>query len=302
MTQTIRLLIRVSRPHFLLGAILVYALGVGVAKYLGVQVNWGLYLVGQVLVTTTQLGTHFLNEYHDGPADLDNPNRTPFSGGSGAVGPGKLSRSTVLLAALGCFAVTAAFTVLLISYMKLTPAILVVMILSFLGAFFYSSPPFKLSSSGYGELSTSILVAFMVPAFAFLLQAGDLHRLVAMTTFPLTAVHLAMMLAFELPDYGNDLRHEKRTLMVRMGWKNGMVLHNVLIISAYLLLGLAVTLGMPMMIALPAFFTFPLGLLQIWQMRRVAAGARPNWMAITLTPVVLFVAMTYLLAFAYWTR
>lgn len=301
MTNTLRLLVRVSRPHFLLGAALVYSLGVGMAKYLGVQVSWAYYLVGQAWVTTLQLGTHLLNEYYDAPADQDNPNRTPFSGGSGAVGPGKLSRTTVFLAACGCFAATAAFTVLLIT-MGMTPTILALMLLIFLGAFFYSTPPVRLSTSGYGELTTSILVAFLVPAFAFLLQAGDLHRLLAMTTFPLVAVHLAMMLAFELPDYGNDLRHEKRTLMVRMGWKNGMLFHDVLILSSYLLLGLAVPLGMPFMLALPAFFTFPVGILQIWQMRRVAAGARPNWIALTLTPVILFVAMAYLLAFTYWTR
>jgi len=300
--QSLRLLIRVSRPHFLLGAMLVYALGVGIAKYLGVQINWELYLVGQACVTTVQLGSQFVNEYFDSPADINNPNRTPFSGGSGAVGPGKLSRSTVLLVASGCYAATAAFVVLLINSKVLTPPMLLIMALSFLGALFYSAPPVRLATTGYGELTTSIIVAFMVPTFAFMLQMGDFHRLVAMTTFPLTVVHLAMMLAFELPDYGNDMRYEKRTMMVRMGWKNGMALHNILIISAYLLLGLAVTFGMPLMIALPAFFTFPLGLLQLWQMRRVAGGAKPNWTAITLTPVVLFVAMTYLLAFAYWTR
>jgi hypothetical protein len=48
--------------------------------------------------------------------------------------------------------------------------------------------------------------------------------------------------------------------------------------------------------------TLPIGLLQIWQMRRVADGAKPNWMTLTITPMVLFAAMTYLLAFAFWTR
>jgi 1,4-dihydroxy-2-naphthoate octaprenyltransferase len=176
------------------------------------------------------------------------------------------------------------------------------MILCFLGAFFYSAPPVRLASTGYGELTTSILVANLVPAFAFLLQVGNLHRLVAMTTFPLTALHLAMMLAFELPDYASDLKQEKRTLMVRLGWKTSMGMHNALILVAYLLLALAVTLGMPFFIALPAFFTLPVGLLQIWQMRRIAEGAAPNWRTLTLTALVLFGATAYLLAFAYWTR
>lgn len=300
--QSLRLFIRVSRPLFLIGAVLVYALGGGVAHYLGVTVDWGLYFLGQAWVTILQLSAHFLNEYFDAPADVDNPNRTPFSGGSGEVGPDKLPRATVLLAAATCLAVVASLTVLIIRQAHPSPETLLIMVLIFLGAFFYSVPPVRLVSSGYGELTTSIIVANLVPAFAFLMQSGELHRLLAMSTFPLTAVHLSMMLAFELPDYTNDIKYEKGTLMVRMGWKRGMTLHNFLILSAYFLLGLAVTLGMPLSIAWPAFLTLPLGLLQIWQMRRVADGTRPNWTTLTIVPVVLFMAMAYLLTFAYWTN
>ena len=300
--QNLRLFVRMSRPLFLLGGILVYALGVGIAHYLGSEINWELYLLGQAWVTLLQLSAQYLNEYYDAPGDQDNPNRTPFSGGSGAVGPGKLTRSTALMAAAGCLAVTASLTVLLINTHRLESATILIMVLCFLGAFFYSAPPVRLASSGYGELTTSIIVANLIPGFAYLLQVGDLHRLVPMTTFPVTALHLAMMLAFEFPDYASDTKHEKRTLLVRLGWKTGMGFHNLLILIAYLLLAVAVTLGMPFLIALPAFFTFPVGLLQIWQMRRIAEGASPNWKALTLTALVLFAAAAYLLAFAYWTR
>ena len=298
--QSLRLFIRVSRPLFLVGAALVYALGAGIAHYLGVTVDWGLYFLGQFWVTMMQLSAHFLNEYYDAPADVENPNRTPFTGGSGDVGPDRLPRATVLFAALACLAVVASLTVLILSQAQPSPETLLILVLIFLGGFFYSVPPVRLVSSGYGELTTSIIVANLVPAFAYLIQAGELHRLVAMSTFPLTALHLAMMLAFELPDYANDIKFEKHTLMVRLGWQRGMRLHNLLILSAYLLLGLAVTLGMPFSLAWPAFLTLPLGLLQIWQMRRIADGAKPNWRTITLVPVVLFAAMAYLLTFAYW--
>jgi len=101
-----------------------------------------------------------------------------------------------------------------------------------LGSLAYSTPPIKLEGSGYGELMVSVIVAFMLPAYAFILQTGELHRLVAMSAFPLTVMHLAMLLAFELPDYANDIKFGKRTIMVRIGWRNGMILHNILILSA----------------------------------------------------------------------
>ena len=260
------------------------------------------FFLGQVWITLLQLSTHYLNEYFDAPADLSNRNRTPFSGGSGAIGPGKLLRSTALYAGIVCLAIVASTTVLLIRYVALTPATVLVMALIFLGAFFYAVPPVRLESSGYGELTSSILVANLVPALALLLQTGDLHRLLAMSTFPLTLLHLAMLLALELPDYATDIKFEKNTLLVRIGWETGVRMHNLLILGAYLVLGLAVLLGLPPAIALPAFLSLPLGILQIFQMNRIAAGAKPNWNTLTLAAVTLFSATAYLLAFSFWSR
>ncbi len=300
--RNVWLLIRLSRPLFLLGGVLVFALGVGIARYLGKPIDWGMYFLGQFWVTTLQLAGQYLNEYFDAPQDVQNTNRTPFTGGSGALGPDGLPRRTALIAAAGCLAVTASLTVLLLSQASLSPTTVLIMSIGFSGAILYSVPPVRLSTTGYGELTTSFLVANLVPAFAFLLQSGELHRLLAMATFPLTLLHLAMMLAFEFPDYATDLRLGKRTLLVRMGWQRAVVLNNLLILGAYLTLGLAVVFGLPFYIALPSLLTLPLGLLQIWQMRRIADGARPNWTALTLTGIALFSVVAYLLTFAFWTR
>lgn len=302
MESPIKLFLRMSRPLFLLGAAIVYALGVGIADYLGVPIDWGLYLLGQAFVTTLQLSAQYLNEYFDSPADAQNPNRTPFSGGSGAVGPGKLSRNTVLLAAVTMLTIVASLTVLLINRAPATPLLVVVLVLGFLGAFFYSVPPVQLVSSGYGELTTSFLVAFLVPGFAFLLQTGSFHRLLLVSGLPLTALHLAMMLVFEFPDYATDLKFEKETLLVRIGWERGMVMNNLLILTAFLLLGLAAILSVPAGIVLPSFLLLPFGLLQIWQMRVIAAGGKPNWTLVSLTGIVLFAGVAYMLAFAFWVR
>jgi 1,4-dihydroxy-2-naphthoate octaprenyltransferase len=227
MSRQIRLIILLSRPVFLLGGALVYALGAGIARYLGAPIDWGLYILGQAYVTTMQLSAQYLNEYFDSPADQDNPNRTPFSGGSGAVGDGKLSQETVMWAALTVLTILASLTVVMLNVTSLSPLLVTIVGLAFLGSFFYSAPPVKLANSGYGELTTSVLVANLVPVFAFVLQYGELHRLLVMSTFPLTALHLAMMIVFEFPDYLNDIKYEKYTLLVRVGWERGMVLHNM---------------------------------------------------------------------------
>lgn len=302
MPRQIRLIILLSRPVFLLGGALIYALGAGIARYLGAPIDWELYFLGQAYVTMMQLSAQYLNEYFDAPADQDNPNRTPFSGGSGAVGEGKLSQETVMWAALTALTILASLTVMMLNVTSVSPLLVTIVGLAFLGSFFYSAPPVKLANSGYGELTTSVLVANLVPVFAFVLQYGELHRLLVMSTFPLTALHLAMMIVFEFPDYLNDIKYEKYTLLVRVGWERGMVLHNILILTAFLLLVLAATFGLPLAIVLPALIPLPLGLLQIWQMRRIAGGGKPNWTTMGFTAAVLLGSVAYLLAFAFWTR
>jgi 1,4-dihydroxy-2-naphthoate octaprenyltransferase len=131
---------------------------------------------------------------------------------------------------------------------------------------------------------------------------GELHIDVAMGTFPLAILHFAMMITFEFPDYLSDLKAEKGTLLIRLGWERGMLIHNIAQLSAYLLLGAATVIGLPAKIVLPAFLPLPLSLLQIWQFQRIAAGSKPNWRALTLNGVVIFSMMAYLLMLTFWTR
>jgi 1,4-dihydroxy-2-naphthoate octaprenyltransferase len=300
--ESIILFLRLSRPLFLLGAVLLYALGAGIAHYLGTIFNWGLFWIGLVWVLVLQLSAHYLNEYYNAPYDQENENRTPFSGGSGALGPGKLPRRSALIAALTTLTVLASLTVLVLAQWRIPLLPILIMGLAFLGAFFYSVPPVALERTGYGELTTSFLVAFLLPGYAFSLQTGEFHRLVAMVGFPLVALHLAMMVSFEFPDYANDLKHGKLTLLVRLGWQNGILLHNILVLSAFLLVGLALSFKMPVFAALPAFLSLPLALLQIWQFRHISRGLKPNWIALTLNSLAVFAAMAYLFAYSFWTH
>lgn len=298
------LFLRLSRPLFLLGGVLNYFLGVGIARYLGIPLNGTVIVLGQVWVTAMQLSTHYLNEYFDHPGDAANRNRTPFTGGSGVLGKkeDQLRPEIALYAATFTLTAVALATYGLARQGAVNSYALTIMVLGFLGAFFYSVPPLRLTTTGYGELTTSLLIANLVPAFGFVLQSGELHRLLAMSTFPLTALTLASMLALEFPDFASDLKAEKRTLFVRLGWQNAIRTHHVFVLCAYLLFGAAIAFGLPFAIGLPPLLTLPLALLQIWYMNRIADGLKPNWTAITLNAVVIAAGSAYLMAYAFWTR
>jgi 1,4-dihydroxy-2-naphthoate octaprenyltransferase len=198
--------------------------------------------------------------------------------------------------------ITTFFTLNLIWKGHLNLSIGVVMVMIFLLAFFYSIPPVKLSHTGYGELTTAFLVANLIPAFGFMLQTGEIHRLVSLATIPLTFILLPVLLVIQFPDYLTDVKFRKRNLLVRLGWENAMSIHNTFILFSFIILGAVSLFGLPSSISIPAFLPLPLGLLQIWQMRRISAGLKPNWTTLILNAIVLFSLMSYMLAFGFWTR
>lgn len=288
------LFIRLTRPLFLLGGILLYGLGGAILDYLGRPIDISLYILGQLAITSIQLMAHFLNEYFDSRTDSENPNRTPLTGGSGVLGPAGLPRKVALYSAAFTVAITAAIAIILLTTAQTPMIAWILLMLIFLGAFLYSLPPVSLATSGYGEASTSVLVAGLLPAFAFALQTGEFHRLLVMTSTPLVALHFAMMIAFELPDFATDSKYEKRTLMVRIGWAAAMRLHDFAIIFAIGSVAVAFSLGLPWRVALGSTIALPLALAQMWQFSRIRRGFPTNWRTITYSALALFAMTAYL--------
>lgn len=303
-THPLILFLRLSRPAYLLGGALFYLLGVGIARYLGIELDGALLLAGQVWVSAMQLCVHYLNEYFDHPQDAQHANRTLFSGGSGALGPGadQLRPQVALVAAGTALALVAAATHHIARSGQLNATVLLLMALIFFGAFFYSVPPVRLATSGYGELSTAIVLAALVPALGFTLQSGTMHRLLGLSTFPLVALTLASMLALEFADYAQDLRTGKLTLFVRAGWEPALRLHHALVAGGYALLVGAVAAGLPPAIGLLPLLSLPLAALQVWYMQRIAQGLKPNWLALTFNGMAFTFLSAYLLAQGFWTR
>ena len=285
---------RLSRPHFLIGGFLLFGLGASIALYLGHPISLSRYLLGQLLVTSIQLTTHYLNEYFDASADAQNTNRTLMNGGSGMLGEGGLSRAVPLYAAIVTLTITATGCSLLLIQGDVPLLVWLLLGLGFLGSFFYNVPPARLITSGYGELVASVVVAGILPAFSFALQTGELHRLLLMSTAPLIALHFAMVLIFELPDYAADLKYEKRTLMVRLGWQNGMRIHDIAIAFAILAYVLAYLNGLPYRVALGGLIALPLAVAQMWQLSRIRQGYSPRWQLLTISATGLLALTAYL--------
>jgi 1,4-dihydroxy-2-naphthoate octaprenyltransferase len=294
--------VRFSRPAWLLAGILSYSLGGGLARYLGHIINWTNYFIGLACIIMLQISSYYLKEYYDlleVPASYTR-NRNKSKRAEDEPDPVN-PRQPLLLASVTTLTVGAVLTVLLYADKAFNQSLLVILGIAFFIAFFYAVPPLRLVYSGYGELAQALLIANLAPAFAFLVQASDLHRLLPMLTFPVTALFLAMMIVFSLQDYASDLKQDRKTLLVRLGWQRGMALHNILILFAYLLLVFAAFLGLPWHLTWPGLLSLPIGLFQIWQMWQISIGSKPRWGLLNFTSLASVLLTAYLLVLALWT-
>jgi 1,4-dihydroxy-2-naphthoate octaprenyltransferase len=225
-------------------------------------------LLGQLLVTSIQLTTHYANEYYDYEVDAAiGSARTPFSGGSGILVSGQLDRAVALHATHICLVLSLSMIIVCGS---LSPLMWITGTLGLLGGYFYSAPPLKLEGSGWGELNTAILTALLVPLTGYVMQANRFDPIVLIVCAPFVLIYIAMILTFEFPDYPADKAIGKRTITVRMGMQRAAWLHNVLLICGIALM----------------FVTAPnhpllwlVVLLAVWQIAGVVwrARARSGW-------------------------
>ena len=300
--RSIRLFIQLSRPIYILSAALLYILGSGIAHYLIGQINWPSFFFGLAWVLLALVGFQFLNEYFYLDIFIDDTSlkHTPFSGGSGALGTGKLPRSVALWAGLTCLTIAASITAVMYRNLGIGLPGGVILGLILFGELLFVIPPVRLVTSGIGEVVMSIIFVGLIPALALVLQGHDLHRLLIMLGFPLTTLYLGMLLALEFPDFAADLKRGKKPIIIRIGWQTGMLLHNILVLGSFVILGIAFVFGLPLRIAWPVIFVLPVGLFQVWMMNRIGEGAKPNWSLLVLVALSSFGLTAYILAFAFW--
>ncbi|NTW43771.1 MAG: prenyltransferase [Anaerolineaceae bacterium] len=274
-----------------MGGFLLYALGAAMAVRMGIKIDWSSYLLGQVVVTSIQLMAQYLNAFYDKEVDnLSTANRTWFSGGSGILSNGIISPSVALVAARICcgLALFAGIFAALRSVWMIP-----IIFFSLFGSWFYSSPPFSLMSSGWGELTTTIIVALLVPLAGYCMQGSFPRGEFWWVCFPLFLVHIAMLISFEIPDQGADQLVGKKTLTVRLGKKCAAYLLDALIVFAFLVV-----------IILMSFSNYPgrwmlwatpLAIVQLAMSHdAVHSPSRSRFFLLTTVAVVMFVLMASL--------
>jgi 1,4-dihydroxy-2-naphthoate octaprenyltransferase len=287
--------LRLTRPVFLLGGFLLFGLGSILAWYDGYSIRIWPYILGQSIVTVTQLSAQYANEYYDIETDrLNHARRTWFSGGSGVLAKETLSPRL----AYAAMQFTSVLGLLLsASAALLSPLVSLVGLAAVVISRQYSAPPLRLVGSGWGEALASVVVALLVPVTGFAIHSNHITPVVIYTCFPLMLIHAAMLIGFEFPDFDADQTSGKRTLAVRIGKIRAAQVHNLLLALAFtivIFLGYWVFPGIWLIL-----LALPLAAIQVIQVFQYARSIHHRDRLLTLGSVGLFTLSSALALFGF---
>jgi len=287
-------ILRLTRPLNLLLALLTYTLGLGIARYLGVTVLPLPQFIGAAIILLLLAASGMLIAYF-------RPFNEPLLPGA-ELTPGEREQLRAYLLACGAvFLGVAGLLVFLLQrdgFVQLDSALLLVVftLLTLANAV----PPVRLVNHGFGELVDAYLIASLAPTLAYFLQAGSFNRVLTLFTFPLFLTALACFLALDFAAYADDLKYERRSLLIALRWQQAVPLHNLLLIVAYFFMACMPFLGVSFALVWPALLTLPLAAYQVFALRSIAAGARPLWTLFNVMALAIFGLTAYLMAWTFW--
>jgi 1,4-dihydroxy-2-naphthoate octaprenyltransferase len=250
-----------SRPAQLLLIVGVFLLGVKVATASGAAGPVASLLAGLVALLPVAVSVHYANEYADHETDALT-DRTPFSGGSGAldatgVGRAVIGRAAVVALAAGVV-LGGGFGVAGL----LEPAALALLAVIAVLGWQYSLGPLRLAWRGWGELDNAALGGLVLPVYGAATVSGPLGR-VALASLPFFLVVLMNLFATQWPDREADAAVGKRTLAVQ--WPRRRLR------ATYVALGIAA--GLSLFVLHPSVLPAPVALASLLPAPLLVVGA-----------------------------
>lgn len=284
---------RLIRPLHLFLAALTYCLGASIADYLGNTFRIGPFWLGLVGVILAQMTMFLLPEVFrlDTEPLAENETRRER----------QFLRNNVLYVSLAALASLVLIFYALFATVQLPGSSFLFLGLSLAIILIHSIPPFRLANRGFGEPMSAIHIAYIIPSIAFVFQAGDTHRFLAIT-LPLTFLAFAYFIARNFQTFAQDQKFRRVTFLTRLGWERVVPLHNIFLVFAYIFFLAMIAFGLTLRLLWPAFLTLPFALYQIFQLRNISLGLPPNWRILNATALSVFGLTAYFLTLTFWIR
>jgi 1,4-dihydroxy-2-naphthoate octaprenyltransferase len=169
--------------------------------------------------------------------------RSPFSGGKRVLVDGLLTRPQTIIAAAVAYLLAAAVGLAIV--LARDSAVLWLGLAGMGCAYFYHSPPLKLSYRGWGEAAVAVCYGPLIACGTYLVQRGAVRPPVVLASIPLGVLVAAFLWINEFPDCRADGEAGKRTLVVRLGRRRASRAFALIVGAAFTALAVLPVAGLP---------------------------------------------------------
>lgn len=210
-------LIAMTRPSHILFIVILFGNGVLFGAWRSGSFDdsdWTSVSLALGLLLLLSMSVHLANEAVDHETDRLTQ-RTPFSGGSGALERSSLTPRRPLTISLTLAALVVAATIPLVTASLLEPAAGLLIVLGLGGGLAYSLPPISAMRKGFGE-PLNALLGGMLPLLGVAASIGVVRAEDVIAFLPFTLIVFASVLATAWPDRVADGATGKRTMQVRL--------------------------------------------------------------------------------------
>jgi 1,4-dihydroxy-2-naphthoate octaprenyltransferase len=208
-------------------------------------------------------------------------------------------RNNALYISIAALTANAVIAFILFNNRHLSVAAFSFLLLSLTFILAYSLPPFR--NRGFSEFLLAAHLAYVIPTLAYLLQADETHRFLALS-IPLTLLAFSYFIAMDFPSFASDSKYNRTTFLTRLGWERVIPLHHIFVLFAYVLFAISPLLGLSLSLIWPAFLTLPFALFQIVQLRNISLGGPANWTLLSATALAVLGLTVYFLTLTFWLR
>ena len=222
----LKIWLEATRPKTLPAAVAPVLLGTAMAHSDG-QLHLLPAAICLVFALLVQIGTNFANDYLDGVKGTDTDARL---GPRRAVAAGLVSASTMKWAAIGILAFAFCHGLSLVHFGGW--CLLVVGLSSVLCAWFYTGGPYPLAYNGMGDVFVVLFFGLIAVGCTFYVQAGFVSYEVILLGLACGLVINNILVVNNYRDIDEDLRANKRTLVVLLGRRWALVQYGLSLIFA----------------------------------------------------------------------
>lgn len=180
--------------------------------------GWLRFILSVLIGLMIHLVTALVNDIADIQTDESNTSRSMFSGGSGVIVEGALSRADLTKVASAAAALSIILTIVLVLLLGVHWGIFLFFGWGLLSGAGYSLSPLRISYRGGGEFLVMLTYSFALVWAGYFVQAGPVHSILPwILSLPVAFAVFSLITITQFPDQEADRQARKRSLVILLG-------------------------------------------------------------------------------------